>query len=322
MSTEQLTAARQVRAQAAEWLERRVANDWREDDQAALDAWLAAASTNRIAYLRVQGAWNKADRLAALKLPMPKKAAPPVSAAILPVFLRLAAAFGLVAMIGLAALNLVTRSQAQTFATAVGGHKLIKLQDGSSIELNTDTSIAVSITADSRTVRIVKGEVYFQVHHSAARPFVVYAQGHRITDLGTKFLVRTHASGLEVALISGSARLDTPGAARKKSVLLKPGEIAVTNVNALSVTREPLDEIVDQLAWRRGMLVFRHVTLAEAAAEFNRYNARKLVIADDIAGLKINGTFAKGSLDAFSRTAQYALGLHVASLDREIVLSR
>jgi len=322
MSAEQSITARVARGQAAEWLERSVANDWGNEDQAALDAWLAAAPTNRVAYLRVKAAWNKADRLAALKLPLPRKAVPPVSAGMLPMLLRLAACFGLLAVIGLAALSFMTRSQAQTFATAIGGHKLIQLHDGSTIELNTNTSIAVNVTAGSRTVTIAKGEVYFQVHHDAARPFVVYAEGHRITDLGTKFLVRTHASGLEVALISGSARLDTPNAARKKSVLLKPGEVAVAKTGGISVAREPLGQLADRLAWRRGMLVFRHITLAEAAAEFNRYNSRKIVISNDIAGLKINGTFAKGSLDAFSRTAQYALGLHVAVLDSEIVLSR
>jgi transmembrane sensor len=322
MSAGQSIPAREARTQAAEWLERHVADGWSDEDQAALETWLAAAPTNRIAYLRVNAAWNTADRLAALNLPLPKKAAPPASAGILPVLLRIAAGFGLLAVIGLAALSFVIRSQAQTFATAIGGHKLIRLHDGSSIELNTNTSIAVSETADSRTVRIAKGEVYFQIHHDAAHPFVVYAQGHRITDLGTKFLVRTHASGLEVALIAGSARLDASGASVKKSVLLKPGEVAVAKADVITVSTEPLGQLTDALAWRRGMLVFRHLALADAAAEFNRYNGRKLVITSDIAGLKINGTFAKGSIEAFARTAQYALGLHVALLDREIVLSR
>lgn len=314
-------SAREARTQAAEWLERHLAGGWRDEDQAALDAWLAAAPTNRVAYLRVKSAWTKADRLAALNLPLPRRSAQ-VSRRLFPVLLRLSAGFGLLAIISLAAFNFVTRSQAQTFATAIGGHKLIHLRDGSSVEMNTNTAVEVIASANSRTVRILRGEVYFQIHHNAAHPFVVYAQGRRITDLGTEFLVRTHMSGLKVALISGSARLDASESGNRKFVLLKPGEVAIAKKDSISLAKEPLDQIVDELAWRRGMLVFRHITLASAAAEFNRYNARKLVITNDIADLKINGTFAKGSIEAFSRSAQYALGLHVALLDHEIVLSR
>ena len=135
--------------------------------------------------------------------------------------------------------------------------------------------------------------------------------------------MRTQASDLEVALVAGRARLETATAGvQEHSAVLRPGDVAVATVNSMSVAKEPIGQIDDALAWRRGMLVFRHVTLGEAAAEFNRYNARKLVIGDDIAELKIDGTFAKASLEAFARTAQYALDLHVAMTGSEIVISR
>src|SRR3546814_3467530 len=42
------------------------------------------------------------------------------------------------------------------------------------------------------------------------------------------------------------------------------------------------------------MLTFDKVTLAEAAAEFNRYNATKLVLGDETAaGIRIGGTFER-----------------------------
>ena len=49
---------------------------------------------------------------------------------------------------------------------------------------------------------------------------------------------------------------------------------------------------MNELGWRRGVLVFDNTTLADAAIEFNRYNRQKLVIADPAAArLTIDGTF-------------------------------
>jgi transmembrane sensor len=312
--------AHQARMRAAEWLERRVAEDWCAEEQAALDAWLGEAPANRIAWLRVSSAWDKADRIAALQAPPPAQTA---SVRVFPIFLRLAAAFAVLAVIGIAGSDYISRPEIQTFATGVGGHKIIRLGDGSSIELNTGTLVTTNMGVDHRTVTIARGEAYFQVHHDSARPFIVLAAGHRLIDLGTKFLVRTQASHLEVALVSGRARLETAAPdVQEHSAVLKPGDVAMASADSMSVAREPLGRIVDALAWRRGMLVFRHVTLAKAAAEFNRYNERKLVVGKDAERLKINGTFAKNSIEAFARTAQYALALNVTYGPGSIVLSR
>jgi len=49
-----------------------------------------------------------------------------------------------------------------------------------------------------------------------------------------------------------------------------------------------------------GQLEFSGEALAEAIAEFNRYNSRKLVIADrTISSLTIGGKFAATDFDAF-----------------------
>lgn len=291
MSGEQIVSAREARTRAAEWLERRVGNDWCEDDQAALNAWLAETPAHRVAYLRVNAAWHKADRLAALQVPQPPKAANATPTGFLTILVRLAAVSAMLVVIGIAAIAFVSRSQEQTFATGIGGHKLITLRDGSSIELNTDTVISTDVGAGHRTVKVAKGEVFFQVRHDSSQPFVVLAAGHRITDLGTKFLVRAQSSDLEVALVAGRARLEAAATGiQEHSAVLRPGDVVVATANSMSVAKEPLDQIANALAWRHGMLVFRHVTLGEAAAEFNRYNVRKLIIGDDVAGLKINGT--------------------------------
>jgi transmembrane sensor len=69
--------------------------------------------------------------------------------------------------------------------------------------------------------------------------------------------------------------------------------------------------------------VFNHTTLAEAAAEFNRYNARKIVVAGTrAASIAIDGTFPKDGVDAFAQAAREAFNLHAKETSSEIVLSR
>ena len=78
----------------------------------------------------------------------------------------------------------------------------------------------------------------------------------------------------------------------------------------------------NELSWREGMLVFDRSTLADAVAEFNRYNRRKLVIEGEVAGeVRIGGSFEADNIDAFGRLLQQAFGLSVEDRGDEIVIS-
>lgn len=61
-----MAGSRQIERAAAAWLARRDGGDWSPDDQAQLDAWLAQSTAHRVAWLRLQAAWNQSDRLKAL----------------------------------------------------------------------------------------------------------------------------------------------------------------------------------------------------------------------------------------------------------------
>jgi transmembrane sensor len=70
------------------------------------------------------------------------------------------------------------------------------------------------------------------------------------------------------------------------------------------------------------MLVFDRSTLAEAVAEFNRYNRKKLVIeGEDTADVRIGGSFEADNIDAFGRLLEEAFGLSVENRGDEIVIS-
>jgi transmembrane sensor len=69
------------------------------------------------------------------------------------------------------------------------------------------------------------------------------------------------------------------------------------------------------LSWRQGYLSFDKTTLADAVAEFNRYNKRKIVIEDpSIAAIRIGGQFRATNADGFLRliSSDFAMTLNEA----------
>lgn len=236
-----------------------------------------------------------------------------------PFLLRVAAVL-VVAGLGTGAAWYAIQPKETVYSTPVGVHETITLADGSQIELNTDSAVRTNANDGHRLVLLDRGEAFFKVTHDSAHPFVVLAEGHRITDLGTKFSVREKPGRIEVSVLEGSARLDS---ASMQSATLKPGDIALATARSLVVTKRPEREIANALAWRRGMLVFSQTPLTDVASELNRYNSRKLVIADGSAAkAKIGGTFPTNGIEEVAAAARILFGLQVEDRGDEVVISR
>ena len=203
----------------------------------------------------------------------------------------------------------------------MGERKTLTLGDGPRIELNTNTILRTAAAGNARKVWLEKGEAYFSVKHDAAHPFEVIAQGRRITDLGTRFNVRSDAGQLKVAVLQGRVSFQEKNGG--DHIELKPGDVVVAEAGKLSLARVPTEDLTDRLSWRSGKLMFHHTPLSQVAAEFNRYNNTKVVIASEGAReLTINGTFATQDVQAFGRIAQTILGLKVDNQGTKIVISR
>jgi transmembrane sensor len=320
---ENLTAsAKEVRARAAEWvLQKRASEDWSAENQVALDAWLAQSPAHLIAYWRLDDAWDRTNRLAALKRPEAEDRVE-VGRKRLP---AIASAFFAAALIGVTSSLYLYASSARdrAYETPLGGHRIVRVADGSQIELNTDTLVHVRESRSGTTVVLDRGEAYFQVKHNATRPFAVIVADHRVTDLGTKFMVRRDTGRLEVAVMEGRVKLEAANSAQTKPALIAAGESAFATARAISVTEKQTQNINDELGWRRGVLVFHHTSLVDAAAEFNRYNGRKIIVADDsTARMTINGTFPMRDVSAFVRLSRAILGLRIDERGGETVISR
>jgi len=316
-----MSDAQTIRLAAADWHDRRERDDWTKDDETTLQAWLAQSPAHKIAFLRVDAAWKRADRLTALKSAGRVRRFASLTQ-FWPMTVRIAAAAVVVTAVSFAAAPYFEKKPSvQSYSTTIGGRETLALADGTRIELNTDSAVRVDISPARRLVWLDRGEAFFQVRHDAQRPFVVMVGDRRITDIGTKFFVRRDDSRMKVAVIEGSVELAStnPQTAPK---LLKPGDVAVATGNTVAISRKTERTLANALGWQRGVLVFDNVTLAEAAAEFNRYNREKIVIADPAAAqITVGATLPANDVPAFVRVAQKIFGLHVERQGDTIVIS-
>jgi transmembrane sensor len=216
-----------------------------------------------------------------------------------------------------------------SYSTEVGAMRAIPLPDGSRVTLNTASRIRVAVSDTERSIRLDRGEAYFEVARDRRRPFVVISGGHRITALGTAFSVRRETlDDVRVAVTEGKVSVDVSRAARDDGgatasvpVELEAGSVAEADRKKVSVLKRPVPQIQEELSWRSGFLVFHDTPLIDAVAEFNRYHERQVVIEDpSLAAIPVSGNFRAANLDAFTRLLESGFDIEVTKEGDRILL--
>jgi len=105
-------------------------------------------------------------------------------------------------------------------------------------------------------------------------------------------------------------------------VIAVEGNMVLAKAEETLVTPKSQKEMDDDLSWRRGMLTFEQETLAAAAEEFNRYNARKIVVRGSAREIRIGGSFRADNIEVFAQLVKSALGLKVTQTPSEITISQ
>ena len=308
-----------IERQAAAWLARKDGDSWSAADQTQLDQWLALATAHRVAYLRLAAAWSRASLLASGATGPAAPAPRP-----LPRFSqwRIAAAMLVTAGVAAGWFTVGTAPSEVRYETRLGAHQTYALTDGSKLTLNTATQLRARVSHSARTVWLDQGEAYFDIAHDAAHPFVVISGANRITVLGTRFTVRRDAAGTEVVVVDGRVQVENERMAGRSPVILAKHQKVVATPETMRRSDESDGAIDRQLSWREGKLVFDQVTLAAAAGEFNRYNKKKLVLADaEAAGLTIGGRFDVDNIEGFANLLRRGFGLDVRETPDTITIA-
>jgi transmembrane sensor len=221
------------------------------------------------------------------------------------------------------------------YTTDFGGLSRIVLDDGSVVNLNTNSLMRVQLTPELRHIVLERGEALFKVAHDTNRPFDVDAGETTVRAVGTEFSVRVREPGeaaggrkdIEVLVKEGRVAIDPPKKNAKpieRAAALPPSMSTLSAGEAVTITatrvttelpqmqvQKVAEADVDRkLSWTEGRLWFERQTLKDVVTEFNRYNRRQMVIADPaIENLRIGGGFEATDPESFIAALEKTLGV-------------
>jgi transmembrane sensor len=278
----------QTAGAAADWVVRLQAPDLDEAQALEFDAWLNAHPANAAAY----------DAALSVMLEM-EGAAPDISRELRTAPSRRRASHrGWIVAGGLAAAATVALAVmpfgapepvVQSFATAKGEHRTVKLADGSTIELNAGSRLSVTLGAQERRVVLPEGEAVFDVAADAGRPFTIATGDRTVRVVGTRFDVRRRGPALSVTVERGVVEVRPNGELGGRTWRLHPGQRLDTTQGAPAVQLSVVDPQQVE-SWRTGRLIYRDQPLGDVVADLNQQFAKPIVLEDPaLAQIRVSG---------------------------------
>lgn len=324
MNTNLTEFSRQIRAEAASWVTRLHGPDRNADVEAGLKRWLAQDPAHAKAFELATEVWQETAELPA---DLPKRTLPADRTGLRS---RLRPVLASAATIGVGAVGLflyVHFIAETTFTTGVGEQRTVTLSDGTRVELNTRSALTVKYSERMRQVILKGGEAYFDVATNKERPFIVVAGGREVIALGTEFLVRRDADEITVTLLEGRVAVAPAieAEAQRKAgsdvLVLQPGQrLRLADISPPVLDLPSMEKVT---AWQRGQVIFEDTPLAEAMAEFNRYNATRIELeSDELARIRVGGTFRVGDVSSFAHAVADSHALEVIDRGQRVLLIR
>lgn len=304
-----------ARSEAAAWFARLGRQAVTTDALRAFRDWRRTPA-NAQAYAEVERTWAKAGTLAhdpeiraATHAALDRR--PRTRPAGLPRSPLAWGAAGLAALALAAGLRFGPGLAAPAYDTGVGEQRLVMLDDGSRVRLNTDSRVRIRFRDDRRRVELLRGQAFFEVAHDPARPFTVDAGAADVRALGTRFDVRRLDGTVQVTLVEGAVRVQADEARAEDGPAawtLAAGQQLTVAAGRAAAAR-PADT-AGATSWTAGRIVFRETPLAAAVAEVNRYAPHKVTLeAPSLAAAPVNGVFDTGDTEAFVAAASSLFGL-------------
>lgn len=280
--------------EAARWLARRHASDFSAAEQAELARWRSQSS-------RHEHVWQCAEQLkghlgtvpAAVGMATLNRARP--SAARRQLLRSAVLALATPALGWLAWRHLPWQDWTADYRTAKGERRAVTLADGSRVQLNTASAISVRMDGTARRIRQHAGEILVETAHAphyASQPFMVQTEDGQMQALGTRFIVRKLEHGTALAVLEGAVRV-TPAAsatatATATAMVVHAGEQLHFDGHGASTTRPVAAR---DSAWTLGVLYAENLRLQDFLAELSRYREGILRCDDDVADLRVSGTY-------------------------------
>lgn len=196
--------------------------------------------------------------------------------------------------------------------SGTGEQRRVVLAGDASVQLNTQTRINLSRSGQAQQIDLLAGEVELL---TAGQPVSLTAGAGRVSATSGCVNVRYTDGQVRVTCLEGSARVSL----RQESVELTAAQQVVLGAGGASGPRRVDPDQVT--AWRRGVLEFNNVPLAQVVDEINRYRPGRIVLVSDrLAGSLVQARFSLDQLADAALLIRDAYGAQVTSLPGGIVL--
>ncbi|MBH3337650.1 DUF4880 domain-containing protein [Pseudomonas mendocina] len=174
------------------------------------------------------------------------------------------------------------------YRSDVGERRLVELGEGSRIHMNSDSAFDSAFDGQSWRIRLYRGELLVEVAGEDRRPLWVMGRDGQVRGQASRFLLNQHHSGFSTLAVRDG----------EVSLFGDPQTTAVARVAAGEQVRFDADGVrpalsdgLDPWAWTDGVIRAADMRLDAFLSELSRHRRGLLVCRDEVAHLRVSGTY-------------------------------
>ena len=314
-----------IRQQAALWAVKMAERSLSEDEEREMIAWFENDPQHADALIKAQQQWlmlGALSRSTSADILPEAPASTVVPLVTQAIYRRRGFHWATAAIVILASLpaffllpDTWLRWQADYY-TATGEVRQVTLPDGSKVDLDSHSAIALDFNNEERRVRLLSGNAWFIVaplSKNEIRPFRVEAKGGVTQALGTQFSIDLSSGGTDVAVHEHSVRVSYQG---QSLVLAEQQGARYVDNHLVRRSFSP-----SQFSWRRGWLIIDKQSVSDAVAQINRYQNQKVIVVNPMLRKRVvSGTFALSLPENAIETLRHTLGADQLTLPGMTIL--
>lgn len=171
----------------------------------------------------------------------------------------------------------------------------VVLPDGTKVWVNSGSKLSYNYSKNKRSVAL-DGEAYFEVAKDAEKRFVVNCNDLNVEALGTTFNVKGYSADeiVTVALFEGKVKVFN----ETNNTVLEPNQLIAFNRIGNTFSHSEIADSREIDFWRRNILFFRSVSLADIAKTLERtYGVTVRFKDEDLKKVPFSGSIRNSSLN-------------------------
>lgn len=202
--------------------------------------------------------------------------------------------------------------------TAVGERRDVTLADGTRVQLNTDSALALQLSHEPHGLALLAGEALLSIGQPRHTFMLqtphgsVLARGSdAVINSAARFAVRLTGALSRLDVYQGVVEISTAGSGQQR--VLQAGQRTSFGRHAIGATVAAQET---DSAWSDGMLVANGMALADFLAELSRYRRGHLGCDPAVAQLRVSGTYHLADPEAVIHALLASLPLQARYLTR------